>query len=480
MKKQQIIFFHHIIIKYPIYHEEAIKDLFTFTNPEYLSICNQRKLKKNKRPKGFITMRSNVKGRWVHTKIPEFLFYFEYDGNNLLLPRGAWFKLKALLNQLNQPYRFIGKRKERSPQEFKFHGKLDPERGQLAIKKYNEENGIVEAPTGSGKTVMACWRIAKVNVPTIIAVNTIELQNQWIGEIKTFLHEKAGKIGGGIVNIQPITVALIQTLKKQPKLLKSFGHLIVDEVHFVATESYGKIINSFFGLYVMGLSATPKRKDGKTRVMHWYCGKIATRIKYEDAKRCPCTVNFIPTEFEEKTNFRKKYATAMVELTNDIERNTLIKDTVMANIEIFGIHLILSSSSKHLYNIYDLFPDHIKLITRVLVGTIGKKERKQIVSEMKKGNLKIILATQQLLGTGFNEPLLSVLHLTTPIKDMERIKQYLGRITRLLDGKECSYLFDYFDKYIKLLKQGATMRSRLYSDLKLKRETKAHGTFRRN
>ena len=470
---QKIILNNHIVLKDPFLKDE-IKDIFTIKNPEYISICKQRRLSKNKQPKDYIITKYKEKGKWKSKKILEFLRYYETFKDDLIIPRGSFFELKKLYKKHKIKYKLINKRNTFKEQNFKFHGELLESKGQSAIKDFKAKNGIVQAPTGSGKSILALWLICKLNIPTIIVVHTNELLEQWKNRIKQFLKmNKIGHIGGGIIQINTITVALVQTLRNQPNLLGNFGTIVIDECHIAATESYGMVINEFNGPYVIGLSATPRRKDGKTKVMHWYLGEVKTLISYEKAERTPCIAYFMGTEFKldkkSKISFQKTYSKALVLLTENDDRNKLIIDTVLKNIDFFGVHLILSQSSKHLITLMDMLPDHIKLISRLLVGSVAKKDRIEIVKLMSIGKVKFIFATDKLLGTGFDEPLLSVLHLTTPIKDPDRLTQYIGRITRIHGDKKKSKVFDYFDKYENILRSGASVRSKTYLSLSIEK-----------
>lgn len=471
---QKIILNNHIILKSPILLKDEIKNIFTLLNPEYISICKQKRLSKANQPKGYIVTKYKEKGKWKSRKVPQYLYYYEEKKDDFLLPRGSFFELKKLYKKHKIKFKLINKRNKFDQQNFKFNGKLLESKGQQAIESLNAKNGIIQAPTGSGKTVISLYHIAKLNLTTIIVVHTNELLEQWKQRIKQFLKiNKIGHIGGGLTQTNSITVALVQTLRNRPDLLDKFGILVVDEAHIAATESYGMVINQFNGPYVFGLTATPNRRDGKTKVMHWYLGEVKTLISYEKAERTPCKAVFIGTNFRSPINFQRAYSKAMVKLTEDVDRNQLIIDTVLSNIDFFGVHLILSQSSKHLKRLISLLPDHIKLISRLLIGSVKKKDRIEIVDLMGKGKVKFIFATDKLLGTGFDEPLLSVLHLTTPIKDPDRITQYIGRITRICDGKNICKVYDYFDKYENILRNSASIRSKTY--LKLGIEKKIRG-----
>ena len=461
------------VISFPIGVLDAeIENTFFITNPEYLSICNRRKINVRDRPKGYILAKYKEAGKWKSRKVAEKLIYWKRIEGYYQIPRSAFFTLKTLLKKHKIKYSLVNKRKTFKPLGLTFKGELKKELGQNAVLNYKYKSGILEAPTGSGKTCMALYIAAKIDQPFMVIVDTQELQNQWKERINQFLgipKKQIGHIGGGVIDVKKITVALIQTLKKNTDVLKEFGFIIVDECHIVATESYEIAVNNYPGKYILGLSATPKRSDGKTDLMLWLLGKIKVKVQFKDAKRTETFVKFIPTNFTTKLSFKYQYSSIMVELTKNEDRNKLITETIINNSDIPGVHLIISQSSKHLKYLYNLLPEKYQYAARILIGEVKGKNRKDIVADIKKGNIKYIYATSQLLGKGFDEPLLSVLHLGTPIKDPDRLTQFVGRITRLLPGKEKSYIFDYYDAKEYVLSSSTKIRSNTYKGLDIKR-----------
>ena len=460
-----------ITIRDPVLIPEKIKQTFTILNPEFAAVMKFKRLQKKDWPKGgFYLMKQKIDNRWTTKKIPQNIYYFEEDNENILVPRSALFWLKKLYAREGIKYLIKTRKRKSIPQKIQFTGSLQKEKGQLIIQDFKWKNGIIQAPTGSGKTVMALYLAGKFNVKTCIVVDTGELQNQWVDRVKQFTNQKeVGMIGGGVIQVKPISVALMQTLRDLPEVINEFDLLIIDECHIAATESYGKIVDVFDGQYIIGLSATPVRRDGKTMVMHWYLGPTRTKVEYKDAERTPAEVKIIPTTFVSEFSFRTQYTKALAELTNDDKRNQIIAHEIIQNINHPGLHLILSRFTGHLYNILEIFPEHLKMLSRVLIGSIDKKSRKEIVQEASKGKLKFLFATEALLGKGFDEPLLSVLHLTTPIKYPPFLTQCIGRITRVNPGKEKALIFDYWDSKERII--GNTIKTRIetYDKLKIRR-----------
>lgn len=466
---QKITCDNYIRLHQPIFLEREIQNIFTLKNPEYISLCRQRRIKPKAQPKGFIISRFKEKGKWKSKKIPEFLFYFSYINKDLCLPRESLFELKKLYKENKIKYKIQNKRIEHKKIKVKFHGTLDKERGQAKIQEYGTK-GIIQAHTGVGKTVLSLYKLAEIKQPAIIVVHTNELAEQWKNRIKQFLKiKKIGFIGAGKKQIEHVTVALVQSLKKETKVLNKFGLLIIDEAHIAATESYAQIVNNYKGKHIIGLSATPRRSDGKTKVMFWLLGEIKCKIEYSSKQVTPTKVKFVPTEFKSFLNFQYQYSKALNTLKEDEQRNKLIIQTCVNFFNYFGVHLILSQSTKHLELLMNLMPPTLLKKSKLLVGKIKKSDRKEIIKQIEKEEIKYVFATQQLIGTGFDSSILSVLHLTTPIKNPDQLKQYIGRITRLHPGKKECLIFDYFDKYEFILKNTAGVRSKTYKKLKIER-----------
>jgi len=471
---QKIILDNKIRFPFPYILENEIKQKFTMLNPEYVAICNRRRLKTKDRPKGAIITKENKGGRWTSRSIPQWLFYWDYDGSDLVVPRGAFQLVKNLFKRHGKKYKLINKRVFLDTTDFQFYGDLLKSKGQLIFPKYKAKNGVLQAGTGTGKTVMALYYAAKIRQRTIVVVDTNELLEQWKNRIQTFYKlnkNKIGHIGGGQQTIKPITVALVQTLRNNPELLKHFGMLIIDECHISTTQSYGKVINNFYGQYTMGLSATPRRRDGFTRVMFWLLGKIALKIDRDDVEKLPAIGVFHNTKYEGELSFKKAYSLARAAMLRDEERNQLIVNNIIKKIDIFGIHLIISSSSLHLERLLDMMPHHFQLISKLLVGKINTEERKKIVQQAVKNKIKFLFATDKLIGKGFDEELLSVLHITAPIADPDKIEQACGRVTRVpkLDEikelKTKAWIIYYFDSKENTLRSAASTAAKKFNQL---------------
>ena len=145
--------------------------------------------------------------------------------------------------------------------------------------------GILSLPCGEGKTACACYLISHLKKKTFVLVHKEFLMNQWVERISDFLpNSRIGKIQGDIIDIdnKDIVIGMIQSIsmKQYPiNLFDSFGFVILDESHRCPSRIFSKALSKINCKYMLGLSATPNRKDGLTKVLKWYIGDIIFQRK---------------------------------------------------------------------------------------------------------------------------------------------------------------------------------------------------------
>ncbi len=296
---------------------------------------------------------------------------------------------------------------------------------------------------------MALYMIAQRQQPALIVVHTKELLNQWQDRIKQFLGIDAGVIGGGKHNLQPVTVATIQSLVKcAPEVAPHFGYLVLDECHRAPAMQYVQAIEHFDCRYMTGLTATPYRRDGLSKVIFWHVGDVAGQVEkadlLEDGSLCPAEVIWVKTDFTTRTDATEYYSRALSELTEDEPRNRLVCQTVAEN-NGQGISLILSDRKAHCHALGKILEAQHGIEAAVLTGGTGKREREQIINDLNQGRCHYLIATGQLIGEGFDLPAISSMFLTTPVKYHGRLIQYIGRALRPALGKDQATIYDFLD-----------------------------------
>jgi len=315
-----------------------------------------------------------------------------------------------------------------------FGGKLDPRLKQpeaiaAGLKAFQEVGGgVLSLAPGQGKTVCALALAAHLKVRTMIVVHKEFLANQWRERIKHFCPGASiGRVQGDVFDIEKdFVIAMIQTMcqREHPsKAFDSFGLLIVDEAHHIGAPAFSQFMFKMCPKYTLGLTATPERKDGLTRLLYWFLGPEFFRIERTGQKATRvCILRYEDPEFQKPppvTRFGKVNVAGIInELTELEKRNQLILNTVDNLIQEGRKVLVLSDRREH------CFYFHTKLGTSKSGLYIGGLKEAELEEAAKK---QVVIATFQLAHEGLDIPSLDTVILTTPKSD---IKQAIGRIMR--------------------------------------------------
>lgn len=430
---------------------DEIKKRLTFDNPAYLE--------------------NEKMGRWNGDTLRYLRLFSSPDPATLILPRGFTGQTIALCKRHEIRFQIEDRRPTLRPVNFTFTRELLRPFQQEAVEAMLKKDfGTLTAPTGSGKTIMALYMIAERKQPALIVVHTKELLEQWVTRIGTFLRiprAEIGIIGNGKKQIgEKITVGMVQTLwKMADEVSPTCGHLIVDEVHHCPARTFTDVVTAFDSRYMLGLSATPWRRDGLSQLIFRYVGDVVHKIEtaglVETGNVLPFEVVTKETRFQSSFDASVEYTKMLSELTEDDQRNRLIADTVKSNSRGRGISLVLTDRKGHCETIRSLL-ERRGVRAEVLTGDRTGKERKQIVDRLNKGRVKILIATGQLVGEGFDVPALTTLFIATPIKFDGRLLQYIGRTLRPAPGKDKAVVYDFVDSHVGVLKSAAKARQRVY------------------
>ena len=418
----------------------ALKRVATFANPKYFEL---------------------QKLRFSTWKTPKYIFCGELENGQLMLPRGTLEKINEILIIAGSNISIIDHRLKKDLLNVVFNGELrgDQESAVKEILKY--EFGVLVAPTGSGKTVIACDVISQRKVPTLILVHRKQLIEQWQMQINNLLSipkKEIGIIGGGKKNPTGIIdIAMLQTLSKMEDLdmiVNNYEQIIIDECHHIPAISFESVLYRFPVRYCLGLTATPFRKDGHQPILYMQCGQIRYEIKDNESP------DIVRRVIVKETSFRVPFELGIQPqihevwnlLVEDADRLELIANDIFSALKEKRLILVLSERKEHLENISNALDNRkTESIYQkfILTGDLGKKKRKQIFSDIQESiNDEIpfcILSTGSLIGEGFDMPELDTLILAMPISFRGRIIQYAGRIHREHQKKQDIIIYDYLD-----------------------------------
>jgi superfamily II DNA or RNA helicase len=217
-----------------------------------------------------------------------------------------------------------------------------------------------------------------------------------------------------------------------------------------------------------GLSATPWRRDKLSKLIFWFVGDVAHEVPkadlIENGDVLKAEVITRETDFSPYSDPTTEYTKMLSELTEDRHRNELIvQDVAREARNGSGICLLLSDRKSHC-DILRAVMDKQGIESRLLTGDLATGARKVVVEDLNAGKVKVLVATGQLIGEGFDCKELSTLFLATPIKFDGRVLQYLGRVLRPAPGKTQARVYDYVDVHVGVLKASAAGRRKVYGN----------------
>jgi superfamily II DNA or RNA helicase len=374
--------------------------------------------------------------------------------NHIALPRGCLDAAQNLLRDNNigcdlQDERFAD---EKLNVHFIGTLRLDQEAAMKAILRYDA--GILCAPTAFGKTVTAAAIIARRGTNVLVLVHRTELLKQWQERLYAFLDVDKGKIGtiggGKAKPTGKIDIAVMQSLSRKGEinpLVENYGHVIVDECHHVGAVSFDAILKRVKAKYVLGLTATPIRRDGQQPIIFMQCGPI--RHTAQRSENAPQDLEVVPCLLPKQIDLSLEAGIQDVfkSLSSDEHRTRAIAAEIKKAFEQGRKILVLTERTAHLDAILTALSDKVPA-PFVLHGRLSKKQRAAVIAKLETlspDTPRVLLATGKLVGEGFDHPPLDTLVLAMPISWKGILLQYAGRLHRTQATKTDVRIIDFVD-----------------------------------
>ena len=414
--------------------------------------------------------------RMSTARTPRVISCAEDHPQHVAVPRGCAHDVTEILRDHGVTIDISDERTVGAEISVQFEGALTPNQQQAADALLAKEIGVLVAPPGVGKTVIGTYLIAARRRSTLILVHRGPLLDQWRSQLAMFLGiepKRIGQIGAGKERITgEIDIAMIPTLARRAdlaELVAGYGHVIVDECHHVSAVSYERVVAATKARYVVGLTATPKRRDGHHPILEMQLGPVRFAIDAKSqAGRRPFEHRLIARE----TGFRATSSEPKIQelyalLAHDKPRNRMIVNDVIAALEEGRSPLLLTERTDHL----DFFAAELSRAARhviVLKGGMGAKATREVFARMAAipaDAERVVLATGRYIGEGFDDPRLDTLFMTLPVSWQGTLIQYAGRLHRLRPGKQEVRIFDYVDQSVPMLARMFAKRLRGYRSI---------------
>ncbi|KWN68404.1 DEAD/DEAH box helicase [Burkholderia ubonensis] len=397
--------------------------------------------------------RAQARGFSVWDK-PRIIGRAENCPRHIALPRGCLDDVLTLLRDNDVTCDIRDERYAGEPLVVSFAGTLRDDQQMAVADLLRHDTGILHAPTAFGKTVTAAAMIAQRGVNTLVLVHRRELLDQWRERLQSFLGldpREIGTIGGGKSKATgKIDVAMLQSVAPdgtRGELLRHYGQVIVDECHHVSADSFEAVLKAVQARYVLGLTATPVRRDSQHPVMFMLCGPIRHAAKSPSG--APQRLEVFPQRLTSTVDVAADAPIQAVfaHLAQDTPRTQMIAAAVREQYGQGRNVLVLTERTDHLESLQQMLQDTVQSLF-VLHGRLGRKARATQLAALDAlagDTPRVVLATGRLVGEGFDHPALDTLVLAMPVAWKGTLQQYAGRLHREHVGKTGVRVLDYVD-----------------------------------
>ena len=454
----------HIPRTVPIPVLAALKRLATFANPVF---------------------HEKLRLRFPTFDTPRFLFGGEWHTDRLVLPRGLLDAAVQILEDAGAEVQLQDHRETGQRCAWSFRGDLRTEQHQAVREMVGHDVGVLCAPPGSGKTVMGCALIARHRTSVLVLVHRAILLDQWKEAAAKFLGLKKREIGVWRGSKPRLTrrfdIAMLPSLSRAEDyaaVFAGYGFVIIDECHHVPATTFEHLLKACPSRRIIGLTATPYRKDKLERLLYLQCGPIRHTLRAKSQLD------------EERVVYVRRSSISLPQgpgtpaiheiwdaiVADDARLQRIVTDIVLCLNE-GRSPLVLADRKRYLDRLQAALaadPRASEFPRYRLESDVGKKTRSEIRSRIDahygSDEPFVLFATASLIGEGFDLPQLDTLVLAMPLSFKGRLIQYAGRLHRSHEGKASARIYDYLDDNNPMTRAMFQRRSAGYRQMEYRME----------
>ncbi|GAC1475758.1 MAG: hypothetical protein PVSMB8_00830 [Vulcanimicrobiaceae bacterium] len=394
------------------------------------------------------------------------------------VPRGGLARVREVLRATSKPWEVFDRRVKGKAVRLPEHMvKMRGYQTRMVDAALEQQNCLWRASTGCGKTCAAFALAAEVETPTLVIVWAAPLFDQWIERIEREFELPRANIGtirGGKWNLQPLTVAMQQTLasafdkedSRAEQARRYFGAIVFDEVHRAAAATCFASVDPFPARFRLGVSDDERRKDGKDFLINDLFGDVAIEVTREELVAegyiLDVEVRIVPTSFradwygmpdeDDDPNEEARHVDfnrLLEEMAADEARTALLLDTMLAEIA-DGRQVLVFCHRREMCRQIDR--ELVKRGVRtgfLMGGPENQTEYRRTIDGLKAGKIQAGVGTIQALGQGIDLPRVGVGIVATPIAgNRTTVRQVWGRLCRTMVGKTDARLYCLWDRFV--------------------------------
>ena len=415
--------------------------------------------------------------------IPRVHAAFRRCGTGWLLPRTLADSLQRLCASLGMAFEMADARCRLLAEPRPLPTGLEPEGRRTLEQLLASDFCTLEMRQVPERTVVAVSAIASRGIPTLVVTSNparLEAWREycilWLGLDRVATLDETEE--GAPATLVTLATYTSFTRSRPPAGLENrFGHLVLDDCTHAPIASIRHVAERVPAAYVLGLKDGP-RQDGLDRLVNLFVGPTLHRPDRSFTPLLDVVLRITdftwrPDETAARAQGKSQWNNLLLALSHDSARNALVAGDVLAEARAGESCLVYTARREHALELSEILerrqhslelsdPLTPRVVIATAIGTIPSTQRRETLRRFRNREVSVLVATEQLIGAGFDCPHLSRAFLAFPVKSEGQLRPYLQSLLRHPQENSLPRVYDYVDERVHLLDSMGRTRRRLY------------------